>query len=63
MIMIDNKTRIRSFLRKELNSLLPKARNGLGPFSTEEIENELNRRNELERKREDKLKYPELSHS
>ncbi len=55
------KPSIRSYLREELAKLLLVYHiKGHGPFTAEEITSELQRRDEIEEKRRDTVRYPEL---
>lgn len=60
---VPAQTLIRAYLREELMALMPAARNGNGPFSIHLIESELERRDEINRLRADRLGYPHLNHA
>ena len=55
---------IRSYLRLELEQMVARANSGLNTvFSIDEIDEELERRADLNNKTLDRLNYPDLSHS
>jgi hypothetical protein len=59
-MMYPRETVIRVYKKEELEQFL---NSSMSPFTGEQIQAELNRRDEIERKRQDTLTYPDLSHS